>query len=102
MLKLWLCGLQQTVENSSRDDNIRPPYLPLKKPACRSRNNSQNHMEQWTGSKLRKEYVKAPYILSPCFFNLNADYIIENFQARCLTSWNQGFWEKGQQPQIGR
>ena len=25
---LWLCGSQQTVENSSRDGNTRPPYLP--------------------------------------------------------------------------
>ena len=25
---LWLCGPQQTVENSSRDGNTRPPYLP--------------------------------------------------------------------------
>ena len=25
---LWLCESQQTVENSSRDGNTRPPYLP--------------------------------------------------------------------------
>ena len=37
---LWLCGLQQTVENSSRDGNTRPPYLPPEKPVCRSRGNS--------------------------------------------------------------
>ena len=37
---LWLCGLQQTVENSSRDGNTRPPYLPPAKPICRSTNNS--------------------------------------------------------------
>ena len=37
---LWLCGSQQTVENSSRDGNTRPPYLPPEKPVCRSRNNS--------------------------------------------------------------
>ena len=30
-------------------------------------------MEQWTGSKLEKEYVKA-IILSPCLFNLYAEY----------------------------
>ena len=24
----WLCGSKQTVENSSRDGNTRPPYLP--------------------------------------------------------------------------
>ena len=37
---LWLCGSQQTVENSDRDGNTRPPYLPPKKSVCRSRVNS--------------------------------------------------------------
>ena len=32
-------------------------------------------MEQWTGSQLRKEYIKA---VSPCFFNLYAEYIMRN------------------------
>ena len=33
-------GSQQTVENSSRNGNIRPPDLPLEKSACRLGNNS--------------------------------------------------------------
>ena len=33
-------------------------------------------MEQQTGSKREKEYVKA--ILSPCLFNLYAEYILRN------------------------
>ena len=37
---LWLCGLQQTVENSERDGNNRPPDLPPEKSVCRSRSNS--------------------------------------------------------------
>ena len=37
---LWLCGSQRTVENSSRDGNTRPPYLPPEKSVCRSRSNS--------------------------------------------------------------
>ena len=37
---LWLCGSQQTVENSERDGNTRPPDLPLQKPVCRSGSNS--------------------------------------------------------------
>ena len=37
---LWLCGSQQTVENSSRDRNTRPLYLPPEKSVCRSRSNS--------------------------------------------------------------
>ena len=34
------CGLQQTMKNSSRDGNTRPPDLPLKKSVCRSGSNS--------------------------------------------------------------
>ena len=37
---LWLCGSQQTVENSSRDGNTRPPDVPLEKFVCRSGSNS--------------------------------------------------------------
>ena len=35
-----LCRSQQTVENSERDGNTRPPDLPLEKPVCRSGSNS--------------------------------------------------------------
>ena len=36
-----VCGLKQTVENSSRDGNTRPPDLPLEKPIIfRSESNS--------------------------------------------------------------
>ena len=35
---------QQTVENSERNGNTRPPYLPPEKSVCRSRNKSKN----WT------------------------------------------------------
>ena len=62
---LWLCGSQQTVKNSSRDGNTRPPYLPSEKSVCRSRSNSEN-MDQWTGSKLGKEYVTAVYCHPDC------------------------------------
>ena len=37
---LWLCASQQTVENSERDGNTRPPDLPLEKSVCRSGSNS--------------------------------------------------------------
>ena len=40
LLILWLCGSQQTVENSETDGNIRPPDLPLEKSVCRSGSNS--------------------------------------------------------------
>ena len=38
--RLWLCGFQQTLENSSRHGNTRPPDLPPEKSICRSRSNS--------------------------------------------------------------
>ena len=37
---LWLCGSQETVENSERNRNTRPPNLPLEKHICRSGSNS--------------------------------------------------------------
>ena len=37
---LWLCGPQQTVENSERDGNTRPLDLPPEKSVYRSRSNS--------------------------------------------------------------
>ena len=39
ILSLWLCGSQQTGENSQRDGNTGSSYLPPEKPVCRSRNN---------------------------------------------------------------
>ena len=58
---LWLCGSQQTVENSERDGNTRPPYLPPEKSVCRSRMQLEWDMEQQTGPKSGKEYIKAVY-----------------------------------------
>ena len=52
---LWLCGSQQTVENSSRDGNTRLPDLPSEKSAW------ELDMEQQTGCKSGKEYIKAVY-----------------------------------------
>ena len=40
MHSLWLCRSQKTVENTWRDGNTRPLYLPFEKPVCRSRSNS--------------------------------------------------------------
>ena len=44
--------------------------------------------------------VHQGWILSPCLFNLYALVHPEKSWARWLTSWNQDFWEKYQQPQI--
>ena len=60
MLKT-LCGSQQNVENSERDGNTRLPDLPPEKSVCWSRSKLEQYMEQQTGSKSGKEYVKAVY-----------------------------------------
>ena len=58
--KVFDCVEHNKLENSSRDGNTRLPYLPPEKPVCRSRV-TELDMEQWTDSKLGKEYVKAVY-----------------------------------------
>ena len=56
---LWLCGSQQTVENSERDGNTRPASWEI----CMQVKKQQLELdrEQQTGSKLGKEYVRAVY-----------------------------------------
>ena len=71
-----LGNIEQTVENSSRDGNARPPYLLPEKPVCRSRSNRTGHgttdwFQIWKG-------VHQGCILSPCLFNLYAEYIMQN------------------------
>ena len=65
------------VENSKRDGNTRPLDLSLKKPICRSGNNSLN----WTWKNRLVQMGKGVCqgcILSPCLFNLYAEYIMRN------------------------
>ena len=58
--KAFDCGSQPTVEDSSRGGNTRPLDLPLEKSVCRSSHEQlEIDMEQQTGSKSGKEYVKA-------------------------------------------
>ena len=66
----WLCGYQQTVENAERDGNTRPPDLPLEKQVRKP--HLELDMEQQTGSKQEKEYVKS------VLFNVYAEYIMRN------------------------
>ena len=47
-----LCGSQQNVENSERDENTRPPYLPPEKICMQVKKQQlELDMEQQTGSK---------------------------------------------------
>ena len=51
--KAFDCVDHNKLENSSRDRNTRPSYLPPEKSVCRSKSNMD--MEQQTGSKSGKE-----------------------------------------------
>ena len=46
--------------------------------------------------------VRQGCILSPCLFNLYAEYIMRNSGVEENTSWNQYFWDKYQYPQMCR
>ena len=65
--------IKQTVENSERDGI--PDHLTCLLRNCMQVKKQQLELdtEQQTGSKLGKEYV---CILSPCLFNLYAEYIM--------------------------
>ena len=74
---LWLCGSQQTMENSLRDGNTRPPDLPPEKSVCRLEATVRTGHGTADWLQMGKE-VSQGCILSPCLFNLYADYIMRN------------------------
>ena len=77
MPKLRQCGPQQTLQNSSRGGNTRPPDLPLEKSVCKSGNNIRTGHGTTDYFQIRKG-VHQSCILSPCLFNLYEEYIMRN------------------------
>ena len=69
--KAFDCVDHNKMGNSSRDGNTRPPYLPPKKSVCKLRSNSSDCFQIGKG-------VHQGCILSPCLFNLYAEYIMRN------------------------
>ena len=65
------------MENSERDGNTRPPDLPLEKSVCRSGSNVRTGHGTTDGFQIGKG-VRQGCILSPCLFNLYAEYIMRN------------------------
>ena len=63
------------MENSLRDGNTRPPDLPLEKTVFQQ---LELDMEQQTGSKSGKEYVKAVYC-HPAYLTYMQSILCEKF-----------------------
>ena len=84
--KAFDCVDHNKLENSSRSGNTRPPYMPPEKICMKVKKQQlELDLEQQIGSKSGKEYVKVldVRILSPCLFNLYAEYIMRN------TGWDE-------------
>ena len=84
------------MENSSRDGTASWEIcMQVKKQQLKP------NMEQWTGSKLGKEYVKAVYC-HPAYLtymqstSTEIDARLDETQAGWNTSWNQDCWDKYQ------
>ena len=97
---LWLCGSQQTGKFLKRQEY--QTTLPASWENCMQvkQQELELDMEQQTGLKLGKEYVKV--LLSPCLFSFSAEAHHVKCWAGWSTSWNQYILEKYQWPQIGR
>ena len=61
MPKPLIVWITKSVENSGSDGNARPPDLPLEKSVCFRKQQLELDMEERTGCRLGKEYVKAVY-----------------------------------------
>ena len=72
-----LCGSQQTVESSSRDGNTRAPDLPLEKFVYSQKATGRTGHGTTDWFQIGKG-VRQGCILSPCLFNLYAEYIMRN------------------------
>ena len=65
------------MENSERDRNTRSPDLPLEKPICRSGSNIRTGHGTTDWFQIGKGVLQG-CILSPCLFNLYAEYLMGN------------------------
>ena len=67
------------MENSESDGNTRSPDLPLEKPICRSGQEATVRTGHGTTDWFHiGKGVCQGCILSPCLFNLHAEYIMRN------------------------
>ena len=100
MPKLWLCGSQQSVENSLRDGNTRPPDLPPEKSYAGQEATVRMGHGTTDWSKLGREYIKAVYC-HPAYLTYMHSTAWEILHW-INTRGNQDCQEKYQKPHIYR
>ena len=83
------------LENSERDGNTRPPDLPLEKLYAGQEATVRTGHGTTDWFQIGKGVCQG-LILSPCLFNLYAEYIMRNVGLGEMTSWNQDCREKYQ------
>ena len=66
------------MENSERDGNTSPPDLPLEKPICTGQEATVRTGPATTDLFQIGKRVRQGCVLSPCLFNLYAEYIMRN------------------------
>ena len=76
-MKVFDCVDHNKLENSERDGNIRPPDLPHEKPICSQEATDRTEHGTTDWFQIGKG-VRQGCILSPCLFNLYAEYIMRN------------------------
>ena len=91
---LRLCRSQWTVENAEKDGNTRPPDLPLENLYAGQEATVRTGHGRTDWFQIGKGAHQG-CILSPCLFNLYAEYIMRSWAGWC-TSWNQDCQEKYQ------
>ena len=89
---LWLCGSQQTVENSSRAGNTRLPYLPFLRNLYAGQEATVRTEHETTDWFQIRKGVHRGCILSPCLFNLYAEYIMRNAGLEEAQAGNKIAW----------
>ena len=72
-----MCGSPQTVENSERDGNTRPPDLPLRNWYAGQEATVRTGHGKTDWFQIGK-VVHQGCIMSPCLFNVYAEYIMRN------------------------
>ena len=96
--KAFDCVDHNKLENSERDGNTTPPDLPPEKSVCGSGSNRTRY-ETTDWLQIRKG-IHQGCILSPCLFNLYAEYImrdarLDEAQAG-INNLGESSWEKYQ------